>query len=80
MSKPILPELFIQKGNRKNNYLNIQNLRYRLAKELIETTALSVKEIAGAIGYEDQNYFSRIFKKIEGVSPLVYKQNCSKQP
>lgn len=60
--------------------LYIESLRNKLAKELLETTAMTVKEIAYASGYEDQNYFSRIFKKLEGVSPLSYRQNCRKLP
>jgi two-component system, response regulator YesN len=34
---------------------------------------LSVKEISSEIGYQDQNYFSRMFKKHEGISPTRYR-------
>lgn len=54
---------------------HIEDRRNKFAKELLETTALPVREIACASGYEDQNYFSRIFKKLEGVSPLAYRHN-----
>jgi len=41
----------------------VRNLRMEEAKNLLKTTDLSVTEIAGRIGFEDYNYFSRVFKK-----------------
>ena len=49
-------------------------LRIRAAKELLKTTDLSVKEIAFQLGYADQNYFSRRFKKKSGLSPWNYRK------
>ena len=40
---------------------------------LLAEKNLSIKEIAFEIGYNDPNYFSRLFKKLEGVSPTEYK-------
>nr|WP_216626440.1 AraC family transcriptional regulator [Paenibacillus phytohabitans] len=43
------------------------------AKELIlEGSGKKVKEIAGELGYADEFYFSRIFKRIEGISPSEF--------
>lgn len=42
------------------------------AKELIIEGNKGVKEVAQALGFTDEFYFSRIFKKIEGVSPSEY--------
>ncbi|MDR1142950.1 MAG: helix-turn-helix domain-containing protein [Spirochaetaceae bacterium] len=53
-----------------------QLARYRITracKELSEGK-LSVKEIAGACGYSDANYFSRAFKKILGLSPTEWME------
>ena len=44
------------------------------AKKLLADTDATVKEIAASVGYMDQLYFSRIFKKKEGVSPLAYRR------
>ena len=33
----------------------------------------SIKEICVEVGYSDPNYFSRIFKKYQGVTPTEYK-------
>ncbi|MDF2596482.1 MAG: uncharacterized protein K0R69_2823, partial [Clostridia bacterium] len=34
---------------------------------------LSMKEISAEIGYIDANYFTRVFKKYEGVTPSEYR-------
>ena len=33
-----------------------------------------IKEIAETTGFPDQNYFSRIFKKSSGISPLAFRK------
>lgn len=44
------------------------------AKVLLSQTLLSVSEIASSIGIDDQSYFSRLFKKYEGMTPLEYRK------
>jgi AraC-like DNA-binding protein len=44
------------------------------AKRLLFFTDLSVKEIAGQLGFDDHNYFSRVFTKVSGSSPLHFRQ------
>ncbi|MBP3233659.1 MAG: response regulator [Eubacterium sp.] len=51
----------------------LTGLRIDKAKELLENTDLSMKEICSEVGYSNPNYFSRIFKKITGFSPTEYK-------
>lgn len=48
--------------------------RMERAKELLCTTDASIFEIAVAVGYEDQLYFSRIFKKHTGLSPSDFRR------
>ena len=43
--------------------------RMRRAKELLENPALRISEIAERVGYADTAHFSRVFKKLEGISP-----------
>jgi AraC-like DNA-binding protein len=43
------------------------------ARQLLETTSMNVKEIAGQLGYEDPFYFSRLFKSVSGVAPSDYR-------
>lgn len=45
------------------------------AKRQLAYTSLSAKEIAYALGYDEYAYFSRIFRKIAGVSPAGYRRN-----
>ena len=44
------------------------------AREYLKDTDLSVIEIAENVGYEDSQYFFRVFKKTTGVTPLQYRQ------
>lgn len=53
----------------------LTGMRIRKAKELLENPELSIKEICTRSGYSDPNYFSRIFKKIENVTPSEYREN-----
>ncbi len=50
-------------------------LRIQAACHLLDTTRLTVKEAAAHMGYEDPYYFSRIFRKITGVSPTAYRRS-----
>lgn len=44
------------------------------AKRELYLTSKSVKQVGGALGYQDEFYFSRVFKKKVGVSPDVYRK------
>ena len=56
------------------------NLRMSHAQKLlIHEPSLSVKQIGEMCGYHDQGYFSRIFKKHTGKSPLEYKDEGERQ-
>jgi AraC-like DNA-binding protein len=47
--------------------------RMKRAAELLATTTLQVKEAAALLGYEDQFYFSRLFKSVHGIPPREYR-------
>nr|WP_316678954.1 arabinose operon transcriptional regulator AraC [uncultured Tolumonas sp.] len=47
------------------------------AKLLLQTTPLPVAVIGQQTGYDDQLYFSRVFKKRVGVSPSEYRKSSS---
>lgn len=51
----------------------LTKIRMDKARELLETTEYSMKEICSMVGYADPNYFSRSFKKNVGVTPTEYK-------
>lgn len=48
--------------------------KIEIAKELLKSTTLSVKEIAFKLSFDDQHYFSGAFKKITGVPPSKYRR------
>ena len=52
----------------------INELRIADAKRLLKESSLSVTEIAILIGFDSSNYFSEIFKKQVGISPMKYRK------
>lgn len=46
----------------------VQTVRIEEAKQLLETTMLSLAEVAEQIGYEDTSYFGKLFKRRTGLS------------
>ena len=55
-----------------NNYLISK--RITRAKQLLRFTDMTVDEIGVAVGMADANYFSRMFRKAEGISPREYRK------
>ncbi len=51
-----------------------QKLVFEKAQQLLELTALPIKEIASQLGFDSQNYFSRAFKNRCGQSPGNYRE------
>lgn len=51
----------------------LRALRIERAKELLQNSALSVKEIAAAIGTGDVSHFVRDFKNVSGTTPTVHR-------
>lgn len=43
------------------------------AKRLLYHSSKSIKEIAGELGYDDYSYFTRLFVKITGMTPLTFR-------
>lgn len=52
----------------------INTIRIRASEELLQTTELSILEIALAVGYSNATHFGRVFKQLLGVSPLQYRK------
>ncbi|REE85127.1 two-component system response regulator YesN [Paenibacillus taihuensis] len=51
----------------------VTRVRIDRSKELLRTTTLKIARISQLVGYEDQNYFCNVFKKVTGVSPSAYR-------
>lgn len=53
-------------------YINKKRMEKAQLRLVTETT--SIKEIAYQLGFEDQTYFNRVFKRITGQTPLDYRK------
>jgi len=60
-----------------SDYIN--KCRIDIAKELLSNGEMNIKEVCYKVGYNDPNYFSKVFKKYEGVSPVNYKVTSEEQ-
>jgi len=55
----------------------LQRLRVERSLELLADSEKSITEIAFAVGFQDSNYFARIFQRVLGQSPSSYRiKNC----
>lgn len=62
-------------GKSPNDY--IIGIRMEQARQYLQTTQLNLREIALSVGYSDVYYFSRLFKKQFGISPLQSRKRES---
>ena len=53
--------------------------RMQHASQLLHWSELSIADVALRCGFEDQYYFSRAFKRWEGVSPSVYRRRVREE-
>jgi transcriptional regulator GlxA family with amidase domain len=51
----------------------VQHLKMQKARELLEFTTHSIKEISWKVGYEDTGFFRKIFQKFVGLRPIDYR-------
>lgn len=58
-------------GMNLREYIN--KIRIDEAKRLLLTTSLSVSEVAGMAGYDNISYFSTVFRKHTGMSPVDWR-------
>ena len=57
-----------------SNFSEILNgIRIEKAKNLLKDPALKIYDIAEQVGFSDITHFSRIFKKLEGISANEYR-------
>lgn len=73
LNKSYFSELFKKEtGINFNDYIN--QVRIQKACELLSGKHYNLSQIAQNVGFSDQNYFSKIFKRIIGVSPKSYQK------
>ena len=74
LSAPYFSTIFKEEmGVNLSNYIN--SLRVEKAATLLTGTGKLLSEIAGLCGFEDQSWFSKIFKSHTGMSPGKYRES-----
>lgn len=53
----------------------LTDYRMQKAEELMRESRLSIKEIGKAVGYPDPNYFTKVFRRVRGVSPSEFRES-----
>ena len=72
LSPSYLSRIFTKEtGNSFNDYLNA--VRINKAKSLLKYNDLRVADVANAVGFDDQSYFTKVFRRITGVTPVKYR-------
>ena len=56
----------------------IQNVRMKLAVEMLATGQYSISEVAYSVGYSDPSYFGKVFKATYGIAPTSYLKQHDK--
>ena len=55
----------------------LTDLRMKKAEELLADPKYKISEITAIIGYENEEYFCRLFKRYHGVTPTEYRNNIA---
>lgn len=73
LSPDYLSRIFKKKTGLSISDYMIQE-RFKKARELLVTTDLSISAVVSAVGYSHFSYFSKMFKKIVGCTPIDYRK------
>ena len=65
-----------EKGTTVTEYIN--QIRVLRATGLLRNSSLSVQQVAEQCGFADGNYFTRIFRKIQGITPNEYRKSVTR--
>ena len=66
-----------QSGESFTNYVSA--IKIEKAKELIASHQYMMYEVSDLLGFDTPFYFSKVFKKVTGMSPKEYEAQCLKQ-
>lgn len=68
---------YFKQRTQENLTSYINRVRTDKAKDLLLDPSLSVSEISRLTGFSDHNYFSKVFKKMTGMTPVEYRHQIS---
>lgn len=57
----------------------IKKRRIQYAPELLYSSNASIKDVAYDCGFENHTHFNRVFKEIQGITPLAFRKNTNQQ-
>ncbi len=57
----------------KSFVLYLTELRVEKSKELLNDITVNVKDICAKVGFRDSNYYTKVFKRMEGMTPTEYR-------
>ncbi len=60
-----------------NAYLN--KIRIEKSKQLLMNDSIKLADVSGLVGFEDQSYFSKVFKKLVGQTPGKFRESREKR-
>lgn len=66
---------FRESGENFVDYVNRRKIE--MAKSMLNSTSFSVTYISNSLGFQDTSYFVKLFKRYEGITPLMYKKQKS---
>lgn len=58
----------------------LDEVRFAVARQMLETTAMPLSEIAGALGYAESSPFVRAFRRWSGTTPTGWRQSKASRP
>jgi transcriptional regulator GlxA family with amidase domain len=70
----------IRKATGKSTLALLQSVRLRRARNLLESSRLTVEQIAEAVGYRDATALRRLMRKMAGASPSRYRPDSATSP
>ena len=59
----------------KNPLQYLQLLRMAQARDLLKNSNLAISEVAYKVGYQDTNYFSKLFRKFSNITPQEFRKS-----
>lgn len=65
----------LKKHCNKNAGELIQNIRIEIAEDLLKNTNKKITNVAQAVGFKDNSYFTKKFKMLKGIPPSVYRKS-----
>jgi two-component system response regulator YesN len=71
---PVYFSIIFKKETGMNFSDYLTNYRLDIAKKLLVDIKYNISEVAEMTGYSDQKYFSKLFKKVVGVTPIEYRK------